>query len=103
MASPLTVIIPHDLGKTEARARITRGLEQFESQAFGRQFGQFENMAWTDDRLSFQARGFGQRMSGRIDVGDREIRIEVDLPRFLAAFSDKISGKLQREGRLLLE
>jgi hypothetical protein len=102
MADPLTVVIPHKLGKAEARARIDSGLDRFEQQMFGLQSARMQR-SWADDRLSLQTRILGQRVSGRIDVGDRDIRIEVDLPGFLGRFADKVAGKLQREGRLLLE
>ncbi len=59
--------------------------------------------AWTGDRLNFSAQMLGQTIAGRIDVGDAEVRIEIDLPLFLAAMADKIAGRLRRQGRLLLE
>lgn len=102
MAEPLTVVIPHKLGKAEARARVDRGLNQFEQKLFGVQAGRMQK-AWQDDRLVLQTRVLGQRVSGRIDVGERDIRIEVDLPGLLRGFADKLAGKLQREGQLLLE
>jgi hypothetical protein len=68
----------------------------------GAHLAQFQQ-AWAGDRLSFQAQALGQSFGGRIDVGETDVRIEVDLPGFLAALADKISGKLRKEARLLLE
>jgi hypothetical protein len=90
------------LGKAEARSRIEQGFGQFQSQISGAHIADFQK-AWSGDRMSFAAQALGQRFTGRIDVGESELRIEVDLPAFLAAFADKIAGKLKKEGRLLLE
>ena len=102
MAQPITITVPHRLGKAEARARIAAGFERLSGQIAGAHLAQFQQ-AWAGDRLSFQAQALGQSFAGRIDVGETDIRIEVDLPGFLAALADKISGKLRNEARLLLE
>jgi hypothetical protein len=102
MATPITITIPHKLGKAEARARIEQGFDQLKGQIASANLAQFEH-AWTDDRLSFSARTLGQTITGRLDVSDRDLKIEVDLPAFLVGLGDRIAGKLRREGRLLLE
>jgi hypothetical protein len=58
---------------------------------------------WEGDRLHFDASGLGQKMSGRLDVRPDSVQIELDLPEFLAALAERITGKLQQEGRELLE
>jgi Putative polyhydroxyalkanoic acid system protein (PHA_gran_rgn) len=102
MATPITITIPHKLGKTEARARIASGFDQLKSQIAGAQIANFQQ-AWADDRLTFSAQGLGQTINGRLDVNENDIRIEVDLPAFLAGLADKIAGRLKRQGALLLE
>jgi hypothetical protein len=42
-------------------------------------------------------------MTGRLDVSEDSVRIEVDLPEILAALAERIAGKLKDEGRKLLE
>ncbi|MGE0742882.1 MAG: polyhydroxyalkanoic acid system family protein [Hyphomonadaceae bacterium] len=102
MATPITVTIPHQLGKDEARARLVAGFDQLKDQIAGAKVAQFQQV-WAGDQLSFSARAMGQGISGRIDVQDRQIRIEVDLPAFLAGLAGRISGRLKERGRLLLE
>lgn len=102
MATPITVTIPHKLGKVEARARIDNGFAQLKGQIAAANIAQF-TQGWEGDRLNFAANALGQRITGRIDVGESDLRIEVDLPAFLVGLADKISGKLRQQGRLLLE
>lgn len=102
MAQPITITIPHKLGRAEARERVEASLGRFKDQMSKAGMGQIQH-AWTSDRLGFQARAFGQSITGRIDVNDSDLKIEVDLPGFLASFADKIAGKLRKEGQLMLE
>lgn len=102
MATPVTVTIPHKLGKAEARSRVDAGLGSFKQQLAGLGVGQFAH-GWQGDRLGFNARALGQTITGRIDVNDADIRIEVELPAFLAGFADKVTGALQKQGTLLIE
>ncbi len=101
MAAPLTVTISHELGKAEARARVEGGFGRLKQQMAG--VGVM-NLAqkWEGDRLAFSAQMLGQTFRGRLDVGEKDIRIEVDLPAFLGNIADKIAGKLKKEGQILL-
>ncbi|MGE0597428.1 MAG: polyhydroxyalkanoic acid system family protein [Hyphomonadaceae bacterium] len=98
----MTIILPHKLGKAEARARIERGFGQFKAQMAGANLAAMEQ-GWEGDRLSFSAQALGQRFTGRIDVREDDLKIEVDLPAFLVGLADKIAGKLRKQGTLLLE
>lgn len=102
MAQPITITIPHQLGKAEARARITEGFDKLSSQVIGAHLANFQQ-GWDGDRLSFRAQTLGQTVAGRLDVNEKDIRIEVDLPALLAGLANKIAGKLKREGALLLD
>ncbi len=103
MAQPITITIPHKLGRAEARQRVEASLGRFTDQMSQAGMGKIQH-AWAENgRLGFHAKALGQTITGRIDVRDTELKIEVDLPRLLAGFADKISGKLKKEGTLLLE
>lgn len=106
MAQPITVTIPHKLGKAEARSRIAGGFDQIKDQ-LGAQSGMMAltrfSQLWDGDRLSFTAQALGQTIAGRIDVHENDVRIEIDLPALLAGFAEKIVGKLRKQGTLLLE
>ncbi|HPE31672.1 MAG TPA: polyhydroxyalkanoic acid system family protein [Parvularculaceae bacterium] len=103
MPRPVTVTVSHDLGKIEARRRINEGFEKFRSSLTG---GMMFNFAeeWTgEDQLSFTARGLGQTIFGTIDIFPQHIRIEATLPNLLAGIAEAITGKMEHEGKLLLE
>ncbi|HET9160418.1 MAG TPA: polyhydroxyalkanoic acid system family protein [Caulobacteraceae bacterium] len=101
MAQPLTVTIPHQLGRDEARRRIETGLSRFVGQVGG--MARNYQQAWSGDRMDFSAEVMGQPLSGAIHVLDDAARVELVLPGLLGLMAGKIKGKLQREGQLLLE
>lgn len=103
MARPVTVTLSHDLGKEEARRRITSGFDRLSSGlGLGRAIA--FNQVWTnEDQLQFEAAGLAKGVKGRIDIFPNHVRIEAVLPDVLAAIADIVTGKLEREGQLLLE
>lgn len=104
MSRPVTVSVPHKLGRDEARTRIEQGFGQIERQMTGGLGGMVAcQQRWEGDRLHFEASSLGQKMTGRLEVSDDALKIEVDLPEILAALADRISGKLKETSRKLLE
>ena len=104
MARPVSVSIPHALGKDEARRRIEQGfgrLRQQMTSGIGAMMSFQER--WEGDRLHFEGGGLGQKMTGRLDVRDDAVDIQLDLPEILAAIAEKIAGRLKTEGQKLLE
>ncbi len=102
MSKPLTVEIPHDLGRDEARRRVEHGFERLQQQFGSGGMGKLEKR-WSGDQLSFQAQVLGQAVSGRLDVLAQVVRMELDLPPLLAMIAGTLKGRLQKEGHLLLE
>ncbi|MCA9239661.1 MAG: polyhydroxyalkanoic acid system family protein [Planctomycetales bacterium] len=105
MARPVTVSVPHQLGRAGARRRIEEGFGRLQQQMTG---GMGAVLAWQHrwdgDRLHFESGGMlGQKLTGRLDVADDAVRIEIDLPEVLAALADRIAGKLKDTGQKLLE
>jgi len=101
MSKAITLSIPHELGRAEAKRRIDEGFASF-SQHMGAAAGVLSK-SWTEDRLSFAFQALGQSITGSIDVEDAAIRLEVLLPNLLALMADKVKGRLCKEGQLLLE
>lgn len=101
MSRAITVTIPHQLGRAEARKRIEEGFASF-SQHMGAVAGALSK-SWSGDQLSFAFAALGQKISGTIDVEDAAIRLEVLLPNLLAMMADKVKRRLKTEGQLLLE
>lgn len=98
---PLTMSVPHQLGRQEAKRRLADGLGQVK--------GHLSAVAssiedhWTDDRLDFRMVAVGQTVAGRIEVLDDRVDVEVELPWALGLLANKIKDRIQRQGTLLLE
>ncbi len=101
MGKPITVTIPHQLGRAEARRRIEQGFGDF-SRHLGGTAGAFSK-AWSGDRLDFSLQAMGQAITGVIDVAEDAVKVDLILPGFLAMIAGKVKGTLQKEGQLLLE
>jgi putative polyhydroxyalkanoic acid system protein len=97
----IDVSIPHRLGKDEAKLRLQGGAERLRSQ-FGGQVAQVHE-TWTGHHADFAFSAMGQSITGRMDVEDAAIKLSVDVPWMLAMIADKIRGKIEQEGRKLLE
>ena len=100
---PITVQIPHNLGRAEARHRLQHGFANIEQTLSGGLLGAGTfNNHWEGDRLHFIGRGLGQQISGTLDVQDESVRLEIDLPQMLAALAERISRQVQQAGQKLL-
>lgn len=103
MSRPVTVTISHDLGKDEARRRVRDGFDKLKSQMTGGMMFKFVEDWVDEDTLTFNAKGLGQNITGQIDIFPQHVRIEVTLPGLLATIAETITGKVEQQGKLLLE
>ena len=101
MAEKVTVNVPHQHTKLEARTRIDQGFSKVQEQIGGK--GVHVDQHWTGDRMDFAAHAMGQKITGNLTVEDSQIRIEVDLPWMLKALSGTVQEKLRSGTQLLLE
>lgn len=103
MSRPVTVNIPHALGKDEARRRIESGFGNLQQHLTGGIGGLVAfQQRWQGDQLQFEGGGLGQKITGRIDVLPESVQIQLDLPAMLALIADRIAGTLKKEGQKLL-
>src|ERR1700686_565039 len=100
MSRPLTVSIPHSLGKAEALRRLKGGMERVIAHV---PVMKVDEQAWSDDRMTFRASALGQVASGTIDVGESEVRLELSLPWVLQRFAGMVQGAFSDRPRRLLE
>nr|MEA2799476.1 hypothetical protein [Phenylobacterium sp.] len=100
MSKPITVTIPHQLGRAEARKRIDEGFADL-SRHLGGSAGALDK-SWEGDRLNFSLTSFGQSITGHVAVAEAVVTVEVLLPGFLAMIAERVRGTLQKEGQLLL-
>lgn len=100
MTKPVVVNIPHELGRAEARRRIDEGVGRLTSQIGA--VGEVKQ-EWKGDVLHFSLVAIGQTVSGIIEILDREVRLEVQLPGIFAMIAGKVKGRLREQGQILLE
>ena len=103
MSRPVTITLSHDLGLEEARKRVRDGFGKLKGQMTGGMMFKFSEEWQGDDKLVFTARGLGQNITGQIDIFPKHVRIEATLPGLLATIAETITGRVEKQGRLLLE
>ncbi len=99
--SRLTVTIPHQLSRAEARRRIQEQVAEVQR----RQGGVLSRLdqRWTGDTLDFTAAALGQTLTGQVFVEDKVVRLEVVLPWMLAVLAGVVKQQIEQRGRELLE
>ena len=103
MPRPVTIRIPHELGKAEARRRIEEGFGSIEEQLNSTAVKMTFTEHWEGDRLYFTGRTLGQTVRGHLDVLADSVLVEVLLPRLLATLAETVKGRLKAQGTRLLE
>lgn len=99
MNNPVTVDIPHQLGREAAKDRLRKGLDKLTSFIPGA--GILDDR-WDGDSLSFKVRALGQTASAKLDVFDDRVHAVIDFPPLLSLFADKARQVLLDSGRKLL-
>ncbi|MES2344244.1 MAG: polyhydroxyalkanoic acid system family protein [Pseudomonadota bacterium] len=102
MSKPITITIPHDLGRAVARQRIEEGFGKI-SQQFGEAAAKALTKSWDGDRMDFAVAAMGQNVTGHLEVLDAAVHMTINLPNVLALIAGKIKGRVQKEGQLLLK
>jgi hypothetical protein len=97
----ITVSIPHQLNRTEARRRIENGFAQIIRVLPGNAGTCSER--WEGDRLIFSVGTMGQTVSGVVTVLDDAVTMEIDLPGVLGLIAGRFKDRLQKAGQLLLK
>lgn len=100
MATPITITIPHQLGRVEARRRIEAGFAKIVNQLPGNTGA--GSQRWEGDRLTFGVAAVGQTIGGVIDVLDTEVTMELELPGVLGMIASRLKHRLEQVGQLLL-
>jgi hypothetical protein len=100
MATPITVSIPHQLGRAEARRRIETGFAKIVHLVPGSAGAYSER--WDGDRLTFGIAAMGQTVAGVIDVLDAAVTMEIELPGVLGLIAGGLKDRLQKVGQRLL-
>jgi hypothetical protein len=101
MSQPLIVSIPHQLGRQEAKRRLDSGVGRIGPELRG--LVSTLNHSWESDTLNFRAVAMWQTISGRIEVLDDAVRIEIDLPWMMRLLGDTIMKQVRGRGVAMLE
>jgi putative polyhydroxyalkanoate system protein len=100
MTTPISISIPHQLGRAEARRRIETGFAKIIVQLPGSAGA--GSKRWDGDRLTFSVSGMGQTVSGVVNVLDAAVTMELELPGVLGMVASGLKGRIQKAGQLLL-
>jgi putative polyhydroxyalkanoate system protein len=98
---PLIVLVPHTLGRQEARRRLDGGIWRLQREL--RALLRGLDYHWQGDTLNFSASAMWQRITGQIEVLDDAARVEIELPWVMRLLRDTITKRVRRRGVALLE
>jgi putative polyhydroxyalkanoate system protein len=98
--APVVIVIPHQLSKADARQRIESHLTELLGQ-YGRNLDHLDHQ-WSGDTLDFQGGVMGMTISGKLQVEDQSVRVELMLPWVLATLARTLTQTIEQEGRKLL-
>ena len=98
---PITVTISHRLGREEAKRRIDSGLASVRAEVAP--YVKTLDYTWDDYRLDFRVVAMMQTITGRIEVYDDFVKIELALPRLLHLLAKTIAGRIENRAAALLE
>jgi putative polyhydroxyalkanoate system protein len=95
----LSVSIPHQLGRAEAKQRVEELIDKLRQQ-YG-SLGQIER-SWEGDTLHFTLSASGMSQAGEAFVEDQAVRVEIPLPWPLAMLAGNLKKQIEQEGRKML-
>ena len=101
MSRPLIISIPQKLGRQEARRRLDSGISRLKPELGVVLSGL--NYHWESDTLHFIGTAMWQRITGRIEVLEDTVRVEIDLPWMMQVLRDTITRRVRGRGIELLE
>jgi hypothetical protein len=101
MSQPLIISIPHRLGRQEAKRRLDSGISRIRPELAG--LVSSLDHSWKENTLEFHASAMWQAISGRIEVLDDAVRVEIDLPWLMRALGDTIMNRVRGRGIAMLE
>ena len=98
--TPLSIDLPHSLGRAEARRRIENGTGSLGPHLPA---GATVQSGWAGDRLNLLISMMGQDVSAAVDVQDSLVRVEIVLPPALGFFRPLIEAGIRKGGEQMLE
>ena len=96
----LTISIPHQLGRDEAKRRLSEGASQLLSQQGGL-LGRVEQR-WDGDTMHFLVAAAGQSVSGTAHVTEQTVNLDIALPWMLSLLAGTVKKQIEQQGHKLL-
>lgn len=85
--------VSHDLGRETARKAAAAAFDSYMAR-----FGKYDPRAtWSGDRADISFTTKGMTLKGTLEVKDRSIDMDLDVPFFLRPFKDIALGAIERE------
>ncbi|HEU0044139.1 polyhydroxyalkanoic acid system family protein [Sphingomonas sp.] len=100
MTQPLTVDIPHQLGKDGIRDRLDRKIGKLGDNIPG---GATVQHRWEGDTMHFTVGAMGQQIACTTTVYDNHVHAVVDLPGLLGMLAGPIKAAIESQGPKLLK
>lgn len=99
---PITVTISHRLGRDEAKRRIDGGLGKIRAEIAP--YVRSLDYHWEGDyTLELHASAMMQTITGRIEIYEEFVKIELALPALLHLIGKTVSGRIEKTAAALLE
>ena len=96
----LSITIPHQVGKAEAKRRIGEQASQLQSQ-HASMFQRVEQR-WDGDTLHFHVAAVGQSVSGSALFTEQTVHLEIALPWMLSMLAGAVKKQIEQRGHKLL-
>ncbi|MFN3676224.1 MAG: polyhydroxyalkanoic acid system family protein [Sphingomonas pseudosanguinis] len=100
MSGPISLDIPHKLGKAAVRERLDGGVGKIGRLIPG---GATVEHRWEGDTMHFTVGAMGQSVAAQATVFDDKVHAVVSLPGFLSLFSGQIESVIRSEAPKLLK
>jgi hypothetical protein len=102
MSAPLTIDVPHKLGRAAARERLRARSGDLASHIPG---GVADvRSSWpSENEMNLEIAAMGQTISARLEVQDTLVRVHLLLPPMLSFFSGIIGNAVREGGERMLE
>jgi hypothetical protein len=97
----LTMSIPHQLTRDEAKRRMQEGIDQARRQ-FGGMLGHLQER-WDNYALDVTVGGVGQTVTAKALVEERTVEVSVALPWMLALLAGSVRREIESSARQLLQ
>ena len=102
MSAPLTIDVPHKLGRAAARERLRTRSGELASHMPGG-VAEVQSSWASEDEMHLDITAMGQTIAARLEVQDTLVRVHLVLPPMLSFFSGLIGNAVREGGERMLE